>query len=182
MLSCITHHTVKWSWKSITELFNSLLDFCLHVIRVTKVLFTTMNTTTHTHTHTHTLMLSTISISLQLPLCILQCSAFTLKPSHLQGPRLLASNYYVNKSLWIFLQELRDNGKCFILKEHLVIQRFSIPLSKETATGATMFIQGVGLAPVSVPLHTVFLHCDLVTGPVVVGRRPSFQSRGFPYF
>ena len=54
----------------------------------------------------------------------------------------------------------------------------TLPLSKETATGATMFIQGVGLAPVSVPLHTVFLCCDLVTGPVVVGTRPSLPVQG----
>ena len=36
----------------------------------------------------------------------------------------------------------------------------TLPLSKETNTGTTMFIQGVGLTPVSVPLHTVFLRCD----------------------
>jgi len=49
----------------------------------------------------------------------------------------------------------------------------TLPLSKETATGATMFIQGVGLALVSIPLHTVYLRCGLVTGSVVVGVRPS---------
>ena len=53
-----------------------------------------------------------------------------------------------------------------------------LPLSRETATGATMFIQGVGLAPVSVPLHTVYLRCGLVTGPVVVGARPSLPVQG----
>ena len=56
----------------------------------------------------------------------------------------------------------------------------TLPLSKETATRATMFIQGVGLAPVSVPLHTVFLCCDLVTGPVVVGTRPSLPTPTIP--
>ena len=55
----------------------------------------------------------------------------------------------------------------------------TLPLSSETATGATMFIQGVGLAPVSVPLHTVYLCCGLVTGPVVVGARPSLPV---PFF
>ena len=41
-----------------------------------------------------------------------------------------------------------------------------------------MFIQGIGLAPVSVPLYTVYLRCGLVTGPVVVGARPSFPVQG----
>jgi len=54
----------------------------------------------------------------------------------------------------------------------------TLPLSKETATGATVFIQGVGLAPVSVPLHTVYLCCGLVTGLVVVGARPSLPVQG----
>ena len=53
----------------------------------------------------------------------------------------------------------------------------TLPLSKETATGATMFIQRVGLAPVSVLLHTVFLCCSLVTGPVAVGTRPSLPAQ-----
>ena len=65
---------------------------------------------------------------------------------------------------------LRDTGT--------LIVEGALPLSKETATGATMFIQGVGLAPVSVPLHTVYLRCGLVTGPVVVGARPSLPVQG----
>ena len=45
-------------------------------------------------------------------------------------------------------------------------------------TGATMFIQGIGLAPVSVPLYTVYLRSGLVTGPVVVGARPILPVQG----
>ena len=54
----------------------------------------------------------------------------------------------------------------------------ALPLSRETTTGATMFIQGVGLAPASVPLHTVYLRCGLVTGLVVLGARPSLPVQG----
>ena len=68
---------------------------------------------------------------------------------------------------------LRDMGAT-----HSLIVEGTLPLSKEIATEATMFIQGMGLAPISVPLHTVFLHCGLVTGPVVVGTRPSFPVQG----
>ena len=53
----------------------------------------------------------------------------------------------------------------------------TLPLSKESATETTMFIQGVGLTPVSVPLHTVFLRCGLVTRPVV-GARPTLPVQG----
>jgi len=68
---------------------------------------------------------------------------------------------------------LRDTGAT----QSLIVEG-TLPLSEETATGATMSIQGVGCAPVSVPLHTVYLHCGLVTGPVVVGTRPSLPVQG----
>ena len=68
---------------------------------------------------------------------------------------------------------LRDTGAT----QTLIVEG-ALPLSRETATGATMLIQGVGLAPVSVPLHTVYLRCGLVTGPVVVGARPSLPVQG----
>jgi len=51
----------------------------------------------------------------------------------------------------------------------------ALPLLKKTATGATMLIQGVGLAPVSVLLH---IRCGLATGYVVVGARPSLPIQG----
>ena len=74
---------------------------------------------------------------------------------------------------------LRDTGAT----QTLIVEG-ALPLSRETATDATMFIQGVGLAPVSVPLHTVYLRCGLVTGPVLVGARPSLPVQGiyFPSF
>jgi len=60
---------------------------------------------------------------------------------------------------------LRDTGAT----QGLIVEGI-LPLSaKETATGATMLIQGVGL----VPLHSVFLCCGLFTRLVVVGTWPS---------
>ena len=68
---------------------------------------------------------------------------------------------------------LRDTGEI----QTLIVEG-TLSLSEETATGGTMFIQGVELAPVSVPLHTVYLRCGLVTGPVVVEARPSIPIQG----
>ena len=53
----------------------------------------------------------------------------------------------------------------------------TLPLSTQIATGATMFIEGIGLAPVNVPLHTVYLCYGPVTGPVVVEAIPSISAQ-----
>jgi len=68
---------------------------------------------------------------------------------------------------------LRDTGAT----QTLIVEG-TLPLSKETATGTMMFIQGVGFTPVSVPVHTVYLHCGLMTGPIVVGTRPTLPVQG----
>ncbi len=41
-----------------------------------------------------------------------------------------------------------------------------------------MLVQGMGLNTLSVPLHKVKLHSDLVTGKVVVGLSPILQIEG----
>ena len=48
-----------------------------------------------------------------------------------------------------------------------------LPLSEETATGDQVLIQGVELGIVSVPLHSLHLESELVTGDVIVGLRPT---------
>ena len=53
-----------------------------------------------------------------------------------------------------------------------------LPLSEETATGAQVLIQGVELGIVSVPLHSIHLKSDLVSGEVVVGLRPTLPIEG----
>ena len=48
-----------------------------------------------------------------------------------------------------------------------------LPLSEATATRTHALIQGVELGIVSVPMHTIYLKSDLVSGEVVVGLRPT---------
>ena len=53
-----------------------------------------------------------------------------------------------------------------------------LPLSKETATGTQVLIQGVKLGIISVPLHTIYLKSDLVSGAAIVGLRPTLPIEG----
>ena len=46
---------------------------------------------------------------------------------------------------------------------------------------ASVLIQGVELSTVMVPLHRVYLHSDLITGPVVVGIRPTLPVKGVSF-
>ena len=52
--------------------------------------------------------------------------------------------------------------------------------SNDSTVGQEVTLQGVELAVghVSVPLHSAHLECDLVTGPVIVGVRPSLPVQG----
>ena len=53
-----------------------------------------------------------------------------------------------------------------------------LPLSDQTSTATSVLIQGVELSTVTVPLHRVYLHSDLITGPVIVGIRPTLPVKG----
>ena len=53
-----------------------------------------------------------------------------------------------------------------------------LPLSKETFTGNTVLLQAVELGTISDPVHRVHIESDLVTGPVIVGIRPSLPIKG----
>ena len=68
---------------------------------------------------------------------------------------------------------LRDTGA----NQSLLLEG-TLPLSEQTSTGADVLIQGVEVEPISVPLHRVTLQCDLVTGTVTVGIRPSLPVLG----
>ena len=46
-----------------------------------------------------------------------------------------------------------------------------LPFSRKSANGEVM-LQRMELGHVSVPLHNIYLHCDLVVGPVTVGVQP----------
>ncbi|KAI2655642.1 Transposon Ty3-I Gag-Pol polyprotein [Labeo rohita] len=68
---------------------------------------------------------------------------------------------------------LRDTGSAqsFILGNEL-------SFSKETYTGTDVLVRGIDLSCVRVPLHTVFLTSDLVSGPVKVGVRSRLPVEG----
>lgn len=68
---------------------------------------------------------------------------------------------------------LRDTGasETFILESVL-------PFSESSSTGSEVLIKGIGLQVLSVPLHTMVLESELITGQVVVGVRPSLPVEG----
>ena len=68
---------------------------------------------------------------------------------------------------------LRDTGvsQSLLLKDKL-------PWEANTYTGSDVFLQGVDLEVMSVPLHRMQVQSDLVAGPVSVGVRPSLPVKG----
>ena len=54
----------------------------------------------------------------------------------------------------------------------------TLPLSEQTSVGASVLIQGLGLDVINVPLHQIFLKSELVSGPVIVGTRPTLPVDG----
>ena len=54
----------------------------------------------------------------------------------------------------------------------------TMPFSQKSSTGVSVLLQGVELGAINVPLHTVYLHSDLVSGPVAVGLRPCLPVQG----
>ena len=54
----------------------------------------------------------------------------------------------------------------------------ALPFSSNSDIGETVLLQGAELRIFCVPLLKIHLSCDLVTGPVVVGVRPSFPILG----
>ena len=68
---------------------------------------------------------------------------------------------------------LRDTGAT----QSLLVDNV-LPLSEQTSVGASVLIQGVGLDVINVPLHQIFLKSELVSGPVIVGIRPTLPVEG----
>ena len=68
---------------------------------------------------------------------------------------------------------LRDTGA----SQSLLLESI-LPFSDETATGEFNLVQGIEENILSVPLHSVFLKSDLVTGQVKVGLRSSLPVKG----
>lgn len=68
---------------------------------------------------------------------------------------------------------LRDTGSAqsFILES-------ALPFSEVTYTGTDVLVRGIELNCVKVPLHTVFLTSDLVSGPVKIGVRSRLPVEG----
>ena len=71
------------------------------------------------------------------------------------------------------VQILRDTGAAQTLLLEGVL-----PLSEQTSTGGSVLLQGVELGVIDVPLHRISLKSDLVTGPVIVGVRPTLPVPG----
>ena len=71
---------------------------------------------------------------------------------------------------------LRDTGA----SQSLLLEGI-LPLSDQSYTGSDVLIQGVGLGVISVPLHVVNLYTDLVSGPAMVGIRPTLPVQGVSF-
>ena len=68
---------------------------------------------------------------------------------------------------------LRDTGA-----SQTILLEGTLPLTNETSAKASVLIQGIGGDTISVPLHVVDLHSDLISGSVLVGVRPSTPIKG----
>ena len=68
---------------------------------------------------------------------------------------------------------LRDTGA----SQSLILADI-LPFSEKTSSGTSVLIQGVECGTVNIPLHYVNLSSDLVTGPVVIGIKPSLPFKG----
>ena len=68
---------------------------------------------------------------------------------------------------------LRDTGA----SQSLILADI-LPFSEKTSSGTSVLIQGVECGTVNIPLHHINLSSDLVTGPVVIGIKPSLPFKG----
>jgi hypothetical protein len=53
-----------------------------------------------------------------------------------------------------------------------------LPLSEHTSTDKSVLLQGVELGIIDVPLHRIYQKSDSITGPVIVGVRPTLPIQG----
>ena len=63
----------------------------------------------------------------------------------------------------VSIRNLRDT-----VATQSILVEVILPLSKATATGSLVLIQGVELGIVSVPMHAIYLKSDLISGAVLV--------------
>lgn len=68
---------------------------------------------------------------------------------------------------------LRDSGAL-----HSFVRGGVLPFSPETDTGSCVPVRGMGLQTLFVPVHKLFLSCDLIQGAVEVGVRPELPVEG----
>ena len=72
----------------------------------------------------------------------------------------------------MLIEILQDNGATQSL-----LMEDVLPLSKSTAIGTRVQIQGIELEVVSVPLHVVYFSSELLTGRVTMGTRPTLPIK-----
>lgn len=71
---------------------------------------------------------------------------------------------------------LRDTGA-----SHSFVLADVLPLSAESYSGLSVFVRGIEMGVVKVPLHWVYLKSALVTGFVQAGVRPSLPVKGITF-
>ena len=60
----------------------------------------------------------------------------------------------------------------------LEVEEGVLPLDSGTSTGEEVIAQGIEGGFVNVPLHRIYLKSKLISGPVVVGTRPTLPMKG----
>ena len=82
---------------------------------------------------------------------------------------------------WSHSQE--DNIPVKMLRDTGSVQSFilssALPFSEETYCGSDVLVQGIELGHLKVPLHSVYLKSDLVSGCFKVAVRPQLPMEGF---
>ncbi|KAI2645420.1 Gag-Pol polyprotein [Labeo rohita] len=74
------------------------------------------------------------------------------------------------------IQLLRDTGAAYSF-----VVANALPLSEQSFCGSSILVQGIEMGFVKVPLHRIHLQCELVTGFVSVGVRPSLPIKGVSF-
>ena len=62
--------------------------------------------------------------------------------------------------------------------QSLILDSTLLFSQEKSLTAVSVLLEGVELEAINVPLHTVYLYSDLVSGPVTVGLRPCLTVKG----
>ncbi|XP_033986450.1 uncharacterized protein LOC117482461 [Trematomus bernacchii] len=122
-------------------------------------------------------------VALAVP--VKSCCVADVLTSHLCGSEVLASYApfirdglvsLVGSNVRVPIKILRDTGAF----DSYIVDSV-LPLSYESDTGDTVLSWGMGLKVLPIPVHRMYIDCDLVKGEVAVGVRPALPIEGIHF-